>query len=196
MYLWDESVNFSDSDVDSFFEEHFSHADRNVLFICGAGFDPRATIAAHKLSSTLGTKINCILLKEERPDPDPELVLRANFNLDHLKDKCNVSAVHSVDIFSEDNAVVGGIHVIKTISYLRFDTYTDIVVDLSALSIGISFPIVKFIYDTVTKSKIKTNVHLIAVSLKSVVSREGGSMVMLKKPNYGYLNFPVDESKL
>lgn len=163
-FRWTECVEHYDAETDLFFSQHFSQEQRNVLLVAGAGFDPRATTIVTKLGLLLGERLQCVFLKEERPNPDSKLVERADQNLEAAKKICNNLNVFSVDIIAEDNAVVGGINVVNLLLKLDLGEYTDIVIDMSALSIGISFPTVKLIYDSVSRRQLKANIHLVVVS--------------------------------
>lgn len=171
--LWDRCVDHYDQDVIDFFHLHFSERHRKCLFLAGAGFDPRATLIASHLSVAVGDRLNCLFVREERPNPDNTLVLRAEANLKSLQEICKNNRVLNINIFSIDNAVVGGINAISNMANIKFNEYTDIVIDLSALSIGISFPIVKYVYDTIREDRLQINIHLLVVSnpeLDSLIS--------------------------
>jgi hypothetical protein len=84
-----------------------------------------------------------VLIKEDRPNPDPELVKRAQANLDRLTPCVPHARVLKVHVFASDGAVVGGRSVLNEIEGIDLKPYSDIVIDSSALSIGISFPLVK-----------------------------------------------------
>ena len=171
--LWDRCVDHYGQEVGDFFRLHFSEGHRKCLFIAGAGFDPRATLVAGHLSETVGDRLSCLFIREERPDPDETLVARAEANLKSLQGMCTNNRVLIINVFSDDNAVVGGINAVSNMANIELDTYTDIVIDLSALSIGISFPIVKYVYDAVRGLRMQTNIHLLVVSnpeLDSLIS--------------------------
>jgi hypothetical protein len=171
--LWGRCVDHYDSEVDEFFRLLFSEGRRNCLFIAGAGFDPRATLLAGRLNEVAGDRLSCLFIREERPNPDAGLFARAEANLNILQGMCKTNRVLTINVFSDDNAVVGGINAVSVIANAGLNGYTDIVIDLSALSIGISFPIVKFAYDEIRNSRMKTNIHLVVVSnpeLDSLIS--------------------------
>lgn len=162
---WSEKcVVHLDQEVLSFFKEHFKERHRACLVIGGAGFDPRSSEIIKDLHDVLGERLSAKLIKEERPDPDHRLVERADSNLEYIKRFCNKVVVDKVEIFAGDDAVIGGRNVIEVISKIDFSVYTDILIDLSALSMGISFPIVSFVYKTAKERNIKVNVHLALLS--------------------------------
>jgi hypothetical protein len=163
-FRWTECIDHYDLEAERFLTQHFSQHQRNVLLVAGAGFDPRATTIVKKLGLLLDDRLKCIFLKEERPDPDVKLVEKADFNLAEAKKACKNLDVLAVNIIANDNAVVGGINVANLLSKVGLTEYTDVVIDMSALSIGISFPTVKLFYDTVSTQKLNLNIHLVVVS--------------------------------
>jgi hypothetical protein len=163
-HRWNKCVEHYDHGVYEFFADHFSEVHRQVLIVGGAGFDPRATACVLKLSEILTNRLKCVFIKEERPEPDLKLVQKAAENLESLCSIYPSSKVITIDVFSDDNAVVGGINVISSLATVSLDEFTDIIIDFSALSIGISFPIVKYIYDKILNEHIKCNIHIVVLS--------------------------------
>lgn len=204
---WDQCVDHKDGGVPSFINEYFSSPDRCCLLIAGAGFDPRTPSFCKILYDTLNARLHVILIREERPNPDVNLVKRADHNLHSIQSLLTTSKIIKVDIFAEDNAIVGGRNVISELRSETLGAYTDIVIDLSALSIGVSFPIVRFMYESAQRSDAPLNVHLLVASdpgldhiitpiSSDVVNKihgfKGGLGFMVK-PNlqsYGYRSYP------
>ena len=145
---------------------YFANGDRRVLLIAGGGFDPRATNIAKLLKNYCSPLADGIFIKEERPGPDPELLARAAKNLQELKPCVAKAIVIEVDVFARDGAVIGGRTLLHKLELLRLDEYTDIVVDMSALSVGISFPLVRYALEFAdTRDK---NLHLFVCDLPSL----------------------------
>tara|TARA_R110002094_G_scaffold19562_8_gene31135 strand:+ start:4686 stop:5798 length:1113 start_codon:yes stop_codon:yes gene_type:complete len=153
-----------DQAVTNFFFEHFQDKGRRCLIIGGAGFDPRSSEIVRCLSQVLGNRLQALMLKEERPDPGSELVRRANGNLELIRSYCTNLTVESLQIFAGDGAVIGGHNAIRVLKEFELSAFTDIVVDISALSLGISFPITSFIYQVAQKASADLNVHLTLLS--------------------------------
>lgn len=171
-FNWQHCIEHQDEEVKSFLKQHFSESHRKCLVVAGAGFDPRATSIPVLLSEVLGDRLKAFFIKEERPDPDQELLKRAQCNLEELQQKCILNEVHTIEIFSDDSAVVGGHNLIHRMRSADLGGVTDIVVDLSALSVGISFPAVKFVSEFSKQNK-NINVHLVVESnpeLDSLIS--------------------------
>ncbi|MCA9464392.1 MAG: hypothetical protein KC643_02960 [Nitrospira sp.] len=164
--LWQENcVAHYDDEVLTFFHQYFGNNARTCLHIGGAGFDPRSADIVQCLSKILKERLVVCLIKEERPNPDPKLIFRANANLQNIRENCNNLEVEKIDIFSsDDNAVTGGRNAISSISKIDFSKYTDVVIDMSALSMGVSYPIVSFFYKNAKTIKPGPNVHLALIS--------------------------------
>ena len=149
-----------DQDVETFFDGYFSDPSRYCLVIGGAGFDPRSAGIIEQLSGALGERLSAFMLKEERPDPDSELIRRADENLAAIQRICPNVQVASIDIFASDNAVVGGHNTVRALQTVDFSQFTDVVIDMSALSLGVSFPVACFVYQTAAIAENAQNVHL------------------------------------
>ena len=68
-----------------------------------------------------------------------------------------------VDIFEPDNAIVGGQKVIAHLRQQNLKNVTDAVVDISALSAGTSFPIIRYFIECIDRERKATNLHLFVV---------------------------------
>lgn len=170
---WDFCVDHYGADVSQFYNEFFKDEKRKCLLIGGAGFDPRSILTLQTLHSIMPKRVTAFLIREERPNPDPQLKKRAENNITKLNEIGCPNTIQEIDIFADDNAVVGGNNVIQALKSLKFEEYTDVIIDLSALSIGVSFPIVAYVYQSIKQSKFSTNVHLNVVSsteLDSLIS--------------------------
>ena len=156
---WDPCIAHRDGEVDEFLAHHFGRPDRNILLVGGAGFDPRACAVAARLAAT-GASARALLVKEERPDPPQAQVDRAAANTAALVAALAERKVEPVHIFGPDGAVVGGRNVINVVSRQGLEGVTDIVVDISALSVGTSFPIIRYFFERIVRGKKPANLHL------------------------------------
>jgi len=157
---WDPCVAHHGSpEVRSFISTYFSTSDRRVLLIAGAGFDPRSTEVAKLLASTPAS-IHAVFLKENRPDPAQELVSRAESNTAELDEMFAQSSLQQIEIFGSDGAVVGGRKAVEAVAKLNFRDVSDFVVDLSALSVGTSFPIIRYLVTQIEKGGGLPNLHI------------------------------------
>lgn len=157
---WDRCICHRGRDVERFVAEHVGDERRQLLLIAGAGFDPRSTVVAELLSAAARGRVRALFIREERPRPSLELVKRADQNLHQLIELVADHTLKSVRIFAADGAVIGGREAIRAIGELDLSPFTDIVVDLSALSKGVVFPIVRRLLDLHGSQFPSLNLHL------------------------------------
>ncbi|MBB4841324.1 hypothetical protein HNP52_004426 [Sphingomonas kyeonggiensis] len=145
---WQNCVAHFDDQVGTFIGEYFSELDRRCLLVAAAGFDPRSRQIATLLAGTLGRRLQGLFIREERGTPDAGLVTAAESNAKALRATVPLSDVQSVEIFGNDNAPVAGARIAAVIgSYVIPANITDIVLDMTALSIGIGFPAAKLLLE-------------------------------------------------
>ena len=159
-HRWDPCIAHRDADVDRFLTHHFAQPDRNVLLVAGAGFDPRACAVAARLGAS-NPFVRALLVKEERPDPPQDQVERAVANTAALLAAVAERRVESIDIFGSDGAVIGGRKIINVLSRQVLVGVTDVVVDISALSVGTSFPIIRYFVERIVRGNETANLHLL-----------------------------------
>jgi hypothetical protein len=111
--------------------------------VAGAGFDPRSTRVCELMAAVAAGRIRGLLLREERPAPQPELVQCAEKNRDRLLGCLSGAQVCPVEVFAADNAVVGGRAAVALVNEMTLEGITDVFVDVSALSIGVAFPLIR-----------------------------------------------------
>lgn len=166
---WDPCIQHRDQDATTFFSQFLNDPSRNILCICGAGFDPHATEIANQLAHST-QRIRGFFIREDRPRPDPILVARADANEQRLIGLIPNHTVERVAIFSsDDQAVVGGRNIVR--AFLKYDLseITDIFLDISALSLGVSFPLAKVLFQHGTGGQSSyPNVHLVVTTKSSV----------------------------
>ena len=159
---WDNGITHHDDDAHEFITQYFSKKDRRVLILASAGFDPRSTTVSRAIAQT-GVSCRGIFIREERPNADLALRAQADANAEHLQTVVPDSKVVFIDIFdATDQAVVGARRLMRDVRPLisEGEVPTDIVVDASALSIGISFPLVRLLDSLYGKVAGAPNVHL------------------------------------
>lgn len=159
---WDPCVTHRGPAAEHFITEYFAAKDRTVLYIAGAGFDPRSTALATRIARA-GATIAAVFIQENRPNPPQALVARAASNANALRGAIANNTIVPIDIFGAGGAVVGGRSVIGALSGQPLDAVSDVVVDVSALSVGTSFPIVRYLVEAVERRKGKINLHLFVV---------------------------------
>ncbi len=158
---WDPCVYHRGKDAELFLKEFFNSSSRRILFIGGAGFDPRSSIICTAATANVDNKsIDAIFIREERPTPNVQLKERAEANAKQLSILIPQSEMFSVDIFDVDQAVIGGSQIARKILELDLSRWTDIILDFSSLSKGISFPATRQILERVTSLQKMINIHI------------------------------------
>lgn len=156
---WEPCVSHHDEETNSFIAEYFATSDRHILLIVGAGFDPRSTLLCSKLASVT-SNIQAFFIREERPDPSHELMERAESHVRRLRNLVPHHEIFSIDVFGYGNAIVGGRNTVNAISRQSFEGITDIVVDISAMSIGTSYPLIRYLFGEKPQERGPRNLHL------------------------------------
>ena len=143
---WNNCITHFDDDVGTFIESFFGEEHRRCLLVGAAGFDPRSQRIAKMLSDVLGPRLSGIFIREERGQRDAELLGRADDNAAALKQLVPDCEILYVDVFGDDGAAIGGPRIAAKLGAYSIDGgITDIVLDMSALSIGIGFPAAKML---------------------------------------------------
>lgn len=168
--LWDPCVIHRGDDFRKFVQQHFVDP-RKILFIGGAGFDPRSTLILKLLTSGCEVPVHALLVVEDRPPADSGLLRRAEQNMAALSDMATTFQRLDVSIFATDLAPIGGQQIVEQLSRVDIGSFTDVMIDLSALSVGISFPTVKYLWQMASSVEATTNVHLSVVDAPSVDHR-------------------------
>src|SRR5712691_1740041 len=174
---WVRCVDHRGPKVRAFVEEYFADPARTVLLVAGAGFDPRSTAVAQLLHPVLASRLTGLLIREERPDPEPGLVTRAEAQLGVLLGLMPKARVQTVSVFDTDGTsaaarhVVAGRHVVGLVKEVHLDGVTDIIVDFSALSIGTSFPLTRALLEQLDRLDRVINLHATVTSSPTTDSR-------------------------
>jgi hypothetical protein len=165
---WQHCISYTGSEVEEFLRGYLQEGGRSCLLVAGAGFDPRSSAIAEliaKATAGTSTRVRAIFIREHRPNPGGELVRLGNQHAEHLQRTIADSRIVDIEVLAEnDRAVVGGQRVVAA---MRGDLdllngITDVILDMSALSIGISFPLASYL--SAASSQAGTNFHLMAAS--------------------------------
>lgn len=161
---WANCITNFDHDVEEFVVDYFSDQSRRALLVAAAGFDPRSRRVSKMLADALGDRVSAYYIREERPGAPDELLKRADDNEAALKLIVPNSKVFILPVFADDGAPVGGARLVTEMAANPIDpTITDVILDLSALSIGIGFPAAKLLLEDCEASK-GMAFHLMIVS--------------------------------
>lgn len=164
---WERCINHRGGAVADFFREYLVEEHRRVLLIAGAGFDPRTLVVPRLLSEAIGNRLEAAFLREERPNPEPRLLSEASAQLQELQRLVPSSEVVDLPVFERDGAVALGRHTVNAFARRDLSRFTDIMVDLSALSIGCSFPLMRLVLQYLEAqrgSEVGQNLHALVTS--------------------------------
>lgn len=169
---WQHCVSHGDAEAETFLREYFARPDRSCLLVAGAGFDPRsAAIPAIMAEFSAGdgpARLSAIFIREHRPNPGADLLRAGDAHAVLLQRTIPRSRIIEVDVLADtDRAVVGGQRVISAISRLDaglLDGVTDVVLDISALSIGIFFPLASYFVAACEAAGPGMNFHVVTAS--------------------------------
>lgn len=178
---WDQCIANFGQEVADFAKDYFSDQKHKVLLIAGAGFDPRSKIVAKCLVDA-GTDIEAVLIKEIRPEPSQDLVELADNNKTDLEALLEKHDLLEIEIFGSDNAVIGGRNVVNALNALSYDGFTDVVVDISALSIGTSFPAIRYFIERIEAKVQPANLHVFVTHNPSLDT--GITLIPSDSPGY------------
>lgn len=152
---WHTCITHFDDKLDAFIAEYLSDQSRHCLLFGGAGFDPRSRQIATKLHAALGARLHGFLVREERGDPAQHLRDKADENERELRKLIPSAYVANVLMFDpNDRAPVGGQKILEELGKFTWPNgVTDVVLDFSALSTGIAFPMARLLLETIEKLK-------------------------------------------
>jgi hypothetical protein len=158
-YRWDPCIAHRGHQVIEFVADYFSSTCRHVLLVASAGFDPRSRAVTTLLGAAV-SPVRALFIQENRPNPVEAQVDRADANKAALLAAVASHNVIPIEILGSDGAVVGRRNVITALSGQNVMSITDIVVDISALSAGTSFPIIRYFMELISGGKGPSNLHV------------------------------------
>ena len=161
---WNRCIHHRGAEVISFLSTLLSEPHRRPLLVGGAGFDPRSVTVCRMISEIARARTTGVFIRETRPNPATELLQRAENNQQTMMALLPDSVVREISIFASDGAVVGGREIVKAVETLDLRSVTDIFVDVSALSTGVVFPLVRFLLARRRLLSASLNLHLIVTN--------------------------------
>lgn len=129
-------------ELDSFLANFVDVPERNCLLVGGAGFDPRTNLAPLKFATLTKCKVTPVLFREERLRDQPLLRPRADNNEAEIRKLLPTAVFPRIAVFADGVTTVGGRNATEFFRKMDFAAFTDIFVDISALSCGLFFPLV------------------------------------------------------
>lgn len=157
---WDPCVSHrSESEFASFVDDYLSQNGRDILLVLGVGFDSRSCVLADRISG-VNSQIHALMVKEIRPRYSSEQSHRAQRNATSLYAAFPSCHGERIEIFGSDGAAIGGRKVASFLATQSFEGVTDVIVDISALSIGISFPVIRYLLQRLDDGQGPQNLHV------------------------------------
>ncbi|MEZ6131215.1 MAG: hypothetical protein R3C59_21280 [Planctomycetaceae bacterium] len=161
---WAQCIHHRAGDADQFVRDYFGRDDRQVLIIGGAGFDPRSRRIPETLAEVCSGRLRGLFIREERPNATDALRSQAEANDIEIRKAIPSTEIFSVEVFDIDNAPIGGRRATKMLhDRIKLEQITDVVLDCSALSSGVMFPIAKYCFEATRKQGIGTNFHVVVI---------------------------------
>jgi hypothetical protein len=178
---WEDYFQVSGKDFLPFWNNLLKNKKKDILMIIGLGFDPRTSIALKKIFDISGEgKRDVIILDFIRDEQQnigryKKLVSENQKEIEEYLKNRNYS-VKKIIMRSPENHNVGGRNVTKIIDIKEIEEYTDIIVDISAMSRGIFFPLVSKLIAIIDSTNQIKNLHLVVAEnpeLDSTIKTEG-----------------------
>ncbi|MDH4990691.1 hypothetical protein QEZ48_07585 [Aquamicrobium lusatiense] len=162
---WDNCVTHFDNRARSFIAEFFAEPSRRCFLVAGAGFDPRSQIIPASLANAMGDNLHAMFIREERGEASAVLKKAADANEANLRSLIKNSQVVPITIFDpSDNATIGGNQIASALRNVELPNgVTDVILDMSALSMGIAFPAAKLLL-AIAESSEELNFHVMLAS--------------------------------
>ncbi len=161
---WERCVRHHGDQARGFMQSLFTQAHRRVMLIGGAGFDPRSPVVPEMLGPIVGDRIRGLFLREERPRPNSRQETAARDNIHRIQAVVPASTIASVRVFATGSmAITGGREAVRALQGASVESATDIVLDLSALSIGVAFPVTRHLLEELDAARAPVNLHLVVV---------------------------------
>lgn len=159
---WTHCVRHEGSQVEAFVRDYFRVEDRRLLLVGAAGFDPRSMIFPTLITDAAGDRTSAVMLREERPSPASELAMAGDEHTARLQQLFPTVDVVRFPIFADDLAVIGGRRAVLALAEKDLSGITDIVFDVSALSVGVYYPAFAFLL--LKARELGINLHLLLAS--------------------------------
>ena len=145
---WENCITNFDKEIDEFVADYFADETCRALLVAAAGFDPRSRRVSQMLAATLGDRLSAIYIREERPGASEVLLRRGDANEAALKAIVPQSTIMNIEVFADDGAPVGGSRIVSALGRHPVPAdVTDVILDISALSIGIGFPAARLLLE-------------------------------------------------
>ncbi len=190
---WHNAITHFDDDAGEFISSYFSEEHRRCLLVAAAGFDPRSGRFAGMLADVLGDRLTALFIREDRGQAADNLVDAANAHEAKLRELVPGATVTHIEIFAEDGAAIGGSRIATYLAGYEIDPgVTDIVLDMSALSIGVGFPAAKMLLEDCEAARTRA-FHIVIMSNPELDDRITSEPAALAMPVKGFQGLATGE---
>lgn len=164
-YIW-----HAEDDALKFFKDYFTKSTK-ILYIGSIGFDPRTLDTYKQMEVTVDAKITPYFISEDRAAGDQAFKKNAQEREQSLPNELGFSPdIDHFKIFASDGASIGGSEVIKLVGnrFPSLEEFSDVVVDICAMSRGIFFPLVRYLKSKISSTNKKISLHILVVDQPAV----------------------------
>ncbi|HWG46499.1 MAG TPA: hypothetical protein VN688_27300 [Gemmataceae bacterium] len=169
---WRNYILVRDGEFSSFWKAHFAERTRSVLFVCGKGFDPRTCIALRTIAELANgalTETMALVFDESEGTLTQDLREKAASNWKEMEGLIvgkGLSTSHKITFRTADGRRVGARNAADVFKEeARISTFSDIIVDISAMPRSVYFPLIArliYFYDELKrKQKPAPNIYVV-----------------------------------
>lgn len=162
---WNTCVSMLGNECEAFITDYLDQPTRNVLVLGGSGFDPRTTVVARRLSLFKKASVRGLFFREERIMDQERLRKLADEHQEKITSLVKSEFV-TISVFAEGITPVGGRNAVAAIAKCNLNDITDIVLDISAMSTGVIFPVTRMLLEyceQFRKNRKIVNLHLFTI---------------------------------
>jgi hypothetical protein len=182
---WENNFIRKGAEFSQFWTDYLASSERNVCYIMGIGFDPRTNHGISKIFSLEGKGVRkCIAFKYKKDNlvqdrtPNQHVLKHTEVLEKFLKETVGIDPVYKDLITrSDEDKSIASISSSKIINSADLEGFTDIIVDISAMSRGVFLPLINkmlFLIDQQTSPK--QNLHIVVAEnpvLDSAIEDKG-----------------------
>ena len=163
---WDDAIHLKPKFFENFWVQRLKNK-RDILVICGLGWDPRMTTLLSTLKNFGGFGLRDLHLVIYRPSPSftssHKKFIDKNFEeLEKIVEKWMVKREIEIKTRKEDNRYGGDARISKFYTQYDISQYTDILVDISALPKSLYFPLLLVLVEKCKRIDRRINLYVIA----------------------------------
>ncbi len=163
---WKNNFQVYGDDFFPFWQKFLNERKRNLLLISGLGFDPRTTLAIEQIIQAGGEGdrkafvLDFVKNEQENTGRYKNLVSDNQENLKKILGDVDYE-IKRIIMRSLENHNIGGRNVTKIIGSDTIQSYTDIIIDISAMPRGIFFPLISKAIALIDKVDNTVNLHVV-----------------------------------